>query len=907
MSKQLRLFLSLACLAVSIGKAAGDRPPTDNPVGTYYGPNRGYPAWTEKIQWDNVIDMSRYAKGKTNFEKFENARDELATKGGGVLYYPAGTYDFSKGPFDGPNGRGLMLRSGVVIRGEAPAGKPRAVDGDLNLPTRFVFGTQKVKDAIDTGECVSLLLHSGLPLPADKHGRVRRAAMWFNLKASKGKIAKGAGSAYSKPLKVGGHKVTARVSSNGDGISVSIEASLKWPGEGGTSDGKYELSLKRVSAQELKGTYKATFGDKELTGNAAGRLGSIDPLIPRNWNLIGLQPEKGGSVKDVDYVGICWVHLDAGTIYFGPDMVWGKTWATSKCWRSNYATKAWKKRVPDGTHPFDPFMGAPMDDTGGYAGAGVGRLVFGCNMVNACVLNDYDTCGRRNEPAGFGEDGYHMDRFAGRLVVYGSRVLIANNRLPKTEGRNFRHPQRTMRTTNQGAFGYKFLDARDNVVLFDYNKTTGIDVNKAMLGLMNKKLHADGTRTRGYWEEGVTIVDNYVYNHGGLGFSVSGKWCVIKRNCNERRYCSEHRDIYGGLGGWRLTLDGFRESAAGGGGEVMDNMSRGYEICGMNLCVSHNWFNNTGSNPGGDGEGIWWQPFAGTHFVSSAVVHNEWVKGEGKAGPTTAYDANVMGGLFAWNNVPGTVGLLVRRNKDFSDLAIVANKAGQVGSVDIAVTADPPGKLKPPTAVKAGTYADDAVRITWQDAFDGEVGYRVDRSIAGGRWTAIAYRPPQKEKHELNEPAWVDFMAPPGHELRYRVASLNSKDDDSGASSATPPMTLGSQEEETVDETPAVSRTPGWRDGGHGIYPDACPPARWSTPSAPGWAAVASCRARPWPVTGYSLLTARGTSVWLKPGRTFEASEPSTLAPGRATPTFAGDCMFMRTDRHVWCINGDKE
>ena len=117
--------------------------PSDNAIATFYDGPEGYPAWTDSVNWDRVIDMSAYAKGRTNFEKFENARDELAAQGGGVLYYPAGTYQFDAGPFDGPDGRGLMLRRGVVIRGEAPAAKPLAThDGSLPLRTRFIFGTQ---------------------------------------------------------------------------------------------------------------------------------------------------------------------------------------------------------------------------------------------------------------------------------------------------------------------------------------------------------------------------------------------------------------------------------------------------------------------------------------------------------------------------------------------------------------------------------------------------------------------------------------------------------------------------------------------------------------------------------------------------------------------------------------------
>ena len=129
--------------------------PTDNPVASFYGSDPGYPAWTDRIGWNNVIDMSVFGEaGLSDFEKFEAARDQLAAQGGGVLYYPGGTYDFSDAPMDGPDGRGLMLRSGVVIRGAAPTGDGDATDGDLQLPTRFEFGftSRTGTGATPTGE-----------------------------------------------------------------------------------------------------------------------------------------------------------------------------------------------------------------------------------------------------------------------------------------------------------------------------------------------------------------------------------------------------------------------------------------------------------------------------------------------------------------------------------------------------------------------------------------------------------------------------------------------------------------------------------------------------------------------------------------------------------------------------------
>src|SRR5262245_52190076 len=134
LTRRVRPVASLA-LTLLLAPAVRAADPTDNPVATFYAGPEGYPAWTDAFRWSNVINLNTYAKGNTTYEKFERARDELAERGG-VLYYPAGTYDFSTMP----PGRGLMLRHGIVIRGEAPPGRPLARDGKLELPTKFVFG-----------------------------------------------------------------------------------------------------------------------------------------------------------------------------------------------------------------------------------------------------------------------------------------------------------------------------------------------------------------------------------------------------------------------------------------------------------------------------------------------------------------------------------------------------------------------------------------------------------------------------------------------------------------------------------------------------------------------------------------------------------------------------------------------
>lgn len=627
--------------------------PTSNPVAAYYNGAAGYPAWTDSIQWSRVLDMSHYSKGKTDFEKFENARDELAAQGGGVLYYPAGTYDFTSVPADGPNGRGLMLRRGVVIRGEAPVGKADATSGKLELPTKFVFGFKKM--GVD--------------------------------------IARGFG------------------------------------------------------------------GD-----------------VPRHWNLIGLRPEPGGQLKDVDRVGICWIHLVGATIYFGPQLKWGSTWGMAGSWKSKFVKAAWRDRVPDGTTPLDPFLGAPFGKTN-YLGAGTGRLVFGCVLEDAAVLQDVFEEGN-------GPDSFYAYKFGPRLGVYGSRVFVANNLLPASQ-RNFRYAQ-TTRVTRVGKGGSSMILGEfvpDTVILFDYGKTCGIDVNKQLMGPFEG----------GFQEEGVVVRDNWVFNHGHRGFDLAGRWMSIVNNHNKRVYLKGGADVYGLGEGWTLTLDGNLRSNAGGNGAISDNLSRAFDLAGAHLWIDHNWFNNVGSNPGNDGEGILCQAHGGTQLTGWAITRNTHVKGAGQSSYMGSWDVDQNGCLIAWNETPGWVGVINVSRRAELDCAYVANRAGKVNAKQPStLTQAPVGIPAAPKNVKAVKYAPDALRISWSDASDNEIGFRVDRSLDDGKtWTAIAYRPPRINGTDPEGLAWVDFTAPSGKPLRYRVVAINTEDNDAGASSPTEPVSVG--------------------------------------------------------------------------------------------------------------------
>lgn len=100
--------------------------PTDNPVASKYG-QQAYP-WTSEIKWQCVYNIQDF-QGGTLLDRFNFLRDVAAANGGGVIYFPAGTYSFPDS---------IYLKSGVVIRGETPA-ITDAKQSLYNPPTKLVF------------------------------------------------------------------------------------------------------------------------------------------------------------------------------------------------------------------------------------------------------------------------------------------------------------------------------------------------------------------------------------------------------------------------------------------------------------------------------------------------------------------------------------------------------------------------------------------------------------------------------------------------------------------------------------------------------------------------------------------------------------------------------------------------
>lgn len=117
-------FLFLTVLLSTLGFAQ----PTDNPYKTKYGTA---PIWTNEIRWEKTINILDFAlPNQTSWdEALILAKSSITQSGGGVIYFPAGTYIFANS---------VSLVSGVVLRGDLPENNNAKVDS-FAPPTRFVF------------------------------------------------------------------------------------------------------------------------------------------------------------------------------------------------------------------------------------------------------------------------------------------------------------------------------------------------------------------------------------------------------------------------------------------------------------------------------------------------------------------------------------------------------------------------------------------------------------------------------------------------------------------------------------------------------------------------------------------------------------------------------------------------
>ncbi len=85
--------------------------------------------WTNQLKWVNVVDVT-HLPGEGIEEKLTAAQSLLSVKGGGVAYFPAGTYSFKDS---------IKLLDGIVLRGVDPSPVKSAQNDNYGLLTKFEF------------------------------------------------------------------------------------------------------------------------------------------------------------------------------------------------------------------------------------------------------------------------------------------------------------------------------------------------------------------------------------------------------------------------------------------------------------------------------------------------------------------------------------------------------------------------------------------------------------------------------------------------------------------------------------------------------------------------------------------------------------------------------------------------
>ncbi|MFO0879472.1 MAG: glycosyl hydrolase family 28-related protein [Gemmataceae bacterium] len=124
LTRRAALYAGLA--AVLYPQAAALRAadaPISNPLASFKL------SWADALPWATVIDVTR-VPGKTLEDRLAAAQAAVVARGGGVVYFPPGTYRFQDS---------IRLLDGVILRGADPGPVRSAQHEKFAPPTRFEF------------------------------------------------------------------------------------------------------------------------------------------------------------------------------------------------------------------------------------------------------------------------------------------------------------------------------------------------------------------------------------------------------------------------------------------------------------------------------------------------------------------------------------------------------------------------------------------------------------------------------------------------------------------------------------------------------------------------------------------------------------------------------------------------
>ena len=740
-----RIFgLMAAASMLAIGSLQAQIP-IDNPVATHYGPG-GYPLWTDNLRWDNVIDMSAYANGATNFERFENARDELHAQGGGVLYYPAGVYEFEMpdtgyGAGIGPKSRGLMLKSGVVIRGaDLAPGADQAI----------------IRESMDNATPgFNNVTHSLAP----------QTVFVFQTQT------RGTDPVTDVPNSAG------EVPRDWNFIGMV-------PGEGEAHVG--EVQDIGVVNVKLDGGF--VFWGFHTPRSATLATGRWLQGWKNNWPLFAPEEDTwakrvpdGTHYMDAINGGSGWhtpVEAGAGRLIFGVYSINGAPWDDMLKLDQPFSATAESLLPEDAFHSYRY--------TGRFTAHGT-DIFIGNNVLARPTKNFVHRMLQRRWHAGPNAQ-YTV------LFDYSNHIGVDVNK----SNYGGRQDSETVTGADTG-YHYPNVIVRDNWIFNRGNK--GMDIAGQYLVLYNN--HNQRLPIGGHGVPRALIPFDYITNpqyyidnglvlETGLGTAINlqgvsfdGWWWT--ETVNERDFMSRGYDI-GGRNIWVHLNSAINPGSMGNDGEgVMAQRHNNIET--FSWAFTNNRVEVRATEPGTPGKsGTWsgvydmhavgylcWKEYAPTTGWILAAGNHNWI-----------LDTTIMPNLMPGGRTD----------------APVFRRDGVTPAVRYAdyqpMHTDP---VNPPINVTGYELPDQTgIVITWEDDSDNELGFRVERRMGGSPWQVIAYRPAQnlgasKNKTspyttslsgaELNPPRWVDFTANANMGPEYRVVAFNLNDDDSTGVSET--------------------------------------------------------------------------------------------------------------------------
>lgn len=751
-----KISLALTALAVTSWAAVN----AENPVASFY-PD-GYPAWTDNINWDNVVNMktdSRITSITGEWARFEKGVEILGEQGG-VLYYPAGTYSFTDLPA-GKNGakedgQGLMLRSGVVVMGETPSSYQIASEidgGKISLSTIFEFPTydrevigvgdqtvvkktpghwnfvgitprqgQELKDIDNVGICFINFKNAGVYWGAqytwaDSYSDPARQSYGAaGCDADKGWMPnrKADGTHYADPF------------SGCKKVNLNGEEGTEYLGAG---KGRLILACRFDDAVLMDaGGYNGTFKD------------GLDNGAEKNFQGLALDAYRFAAR----------ITIDASNVFIGSTSITKPT--NAFLYKANLQMAS-KDPIGDRYNQSQMLPVPQLFDPAKHIGIDIGKGILG--LVSKTQRHQLDD----NAPF------YETDIVVRDCYVY-----------------------------NHGHKGYE-ISGRWVKVFNNVNDRNYLD---------------GGTLPSSTSPDNITHVGDAAKVYG-----LTDKISYKIRSANGTA------DVEGAEGHYIARLSSLR-----GANQTDDNMSRAFDMGGHNVWIDGNSYWDTGSWPGNDGEGILGQRSGEIEAFSWATTNNMALVKETSPYPDSGYmatyDMHTVGGLWYANSgqhsafSAGPVGVNISGDIT-AEVAVINNvKAGGAnGSGDVSVSfaqsygpvwntaSAPKDGVLAPSGVKATINEEgNFVEISWNPDYEindgvaidksNEVGYRVERRKVGSKdWTVIAYRPLQNgnkvlegvnrtlkgknswtlEEMDLNAPVWRDYERIQG-EAEYRVVAL---------------------------------------------------------------------------------------------------------------------------------------